>query len=81
MKSEQQRIRLRVRELAEARNLNMNKLAIQAGLSIPVVRRYWYNSSNGKNGGPPLAEISLRVLAQMADVLGVEPGDLLERVQ
>ena len=74
-------MRLRVRELAEARNLNMNRLAIQAGLSAPVMRRYWYSSSDGRNGGPPLTEVSLNFLVQIADVLGVEPGDLLERVQ
>lgn len=59
----------------------MNRLAIRAGLTGPVARRYWYSSSNGKNGGPPLTEVSLNFLAQIADVLGVELGDLLERIQ
>ena len=72
-------IRVRLRELAQARGLNMNQTALQAGLNITVVRRYWYSSSDGKDGGPPLTEVNLHFLEKLADLLGIEPRELLER--
>jgi len=71
--------RLRIRELAEARDLNMYKLSRESKLTINMVRRYWYNTADGKEAGPPLAEVRLNALDALAAVLGVEPGDLIER--
>jgi hypothetical protein len=71
--------RLRLRELAEARGHNMSSLSRESKLTLNMVRRYWYNTSNGLEGGPPLTEVSLPALDALADVLGVEPGQLIER--
>ena len=71
--------RLRLRQLAEARDFNMSSLSRDSRLTINMVRRYWYNTSNGLEDGPPLKEVSLPALDALADVLGVQPGDLIER--
>ena len=72
-------MRVRLRELAEARGLNMNQTALRAGLNVAVVRRYWYSSSDGRAGGPPLTEVNLAFLEKLADLLEIAPQDLLER--
>ena len=66
--------RLRLRELAEARGLNMSQVQRQSGLTMGMVRRYWYNE--GKDG--PLNEVQLEALDRLARLLGVQPGELLE---
>jgi DNA-binding Xre family transcriptional regulator len=71
--------RLRLRQLAEARDYNMSSLSRDSRLTINMVRRYWYNTSNGLEDGPPLTEVSLPALDALADVLNVQPGDLIER--
>ncbi len=71
--------RLRLRQLAEARDLNMSIISRDSRLTINMVRRYWYNTSNGLENGPPLTEVSLPALDALADVLGVQPGELIER--
>ena len=71
--------RLRMRELAEARGYNMSSLSRDSRLTINMIRRYWYNTANGLENGPPLTEVSLPSLDAIADVLSVSPGDLIER--
>jgi hypothetical protein len=71
--------RLRLRELAEARGYNMSTLSRDSRLTLNMVRRYWYNSANGLEGGPQLTEVSLPALDALADVLGLHPRDLIER--
>lgn len=71
--------RLRLRQLAEARGYNMSSLSRDSRLTITMVRRYWYNTSNGLEDGPALTEVSLPALDALADVLGVQPGELIER--
>lgn len=71
--------RLRLRELAEARGFNMSSLSRDTRLTLNMIRRYWYNTANGLENGPPLTEVSLPALDAIADVLGVKPGDLIER--
>jgi len=71
--------RLRLRQIAEARNFNMSSLSRESKLTLNMVRRYWYNTSNGLEDGPALTEVSLQALDALADVLGVKPGDLIER--
>ncbi len=66
--------RLRVRELAEERGLNISQLQRQTGLDMGMVRRYWYNE--GTKG--PLHEINLIALGKLAQVLGVHPGELID---
>ncbi len=69
--------RLRVREIAEARGLNMSQVQRYSGLTMGAVRRYWYNTTDGKAEGPRLALVSLDALEKLATVLQVEPGELL----
>lgn len=61
-------VRLRVRELAEARGWNISQLQLRAGLSMGAARRYWYSETSA---------VDLRVLAQIAESLGVAPSELL----
>lgn len=70
--------RLKVKERAESLGLNMSQLQVQSGLSMGAIRRYWYNSSDGKEGGKPLKVVYLEQLAAVAHVLGVSSGDLIE---
>ncbi len=68
--------RLRIKETAEAMGLNMSQLQVKSGLSMGVIRRYWYNTANGLAGGEPLEMISLEHIHAIADVLQVHPGQL-----
>ena len=72
-------MRLRVRELAEARNMNMSQLQKVSGITMPTVRRYWYNTGDGRaNSDKPLQEINIHSLVAIARVLGVRPVDLID---
>jgi transcriptional regulator with XRE-family HTH domain len=70
-------IRLRIREVAEAQGLNLSQLARQADLGMTTVRRMWFGTGDGKDGGLPLQYVSLDALDRVARVLGVPPGELL----
>lgn len=69
--------RLRVRELAEAQGMNMSTLSRESKLTLNMVRRYWYNTADGKEHGLPLAEVRLDALDKIANILSVNPGDLI----
>lgn len=71
--------RLRLRVMAEARGHTMSSISRESKLTLNMIRRYWYNTSNGLENGPPLTEVSLSALDAIADVLGIEPGELIER--
>lgn len=73
--------RLRIRELAEQQGLNMSQLQRQTGLTMTMIRRYWYNTADGKEQGPTLAEVRLNALDILADMFKLSPGDLFERNQ
>jgi hypothetical protein len=73
-------IRLRVRELAEARGLNLARFQREAQLPVATARRFFYGTSDGSVDGPPLKHISLEVLDQIARYFDVPPGDLLVQV-
>ena len=67
--------RLRVKELAEARGLNISQLLLQANrltpgakLSYPTVHALWHNRTKRPD---------LDTLAAVARALDVEPGDLI----
>ena len=65
--------RLRLKELAEERDFNISQLQRQSGLDLGMVRRYWYNE--GTKGA--LSEVNLIALGKLAQVLGVQAGDLI----
>lgn len=66
-----------VRKLAEAKGMNLSQLQRASGVTMPSVRRYWYNTRDGKIDGPPIKEIDLTVLEAIAKALGVESRDLI----
>lgn len=59
---------LRVKELAEDKNLTMSQVQRSTGLTIGLVRRYWYNQSTS---------IKLEALEKLAAFLGVAESDLI----
>ena len=62
-------IRLRVREIAEAKGLNMAQLARKADVDVRTVRRIYRE---------PTSEISTIVLDKLATALDVKPSDLID---
>jgi transcriptional regulator with XRE-family HTH domain len=64
-------LRLKVREEAEKRGLNMAQLARRADIDQRTLRRIYRD---------PTQEISTHVLAKLAAALGVAPAELLEVV-
>jgi len=77
----QTKIRLRVHKIAIERGMDMATLAREAKLGMTTLRRVWHNSASGTIGGEPLESMNLKVLEDLAEVLGVEPGDLLEKIK
>ena len=65
-------LRLRVRELREALGLTQAELATRADIRRATVNRI----ENAK-----VTSIDMDVLERLADVLGVEPGFLIVRVE
>jgi hypothetical protein len=76
--------RLRVREVAAARDVSQTQLhaAVNKRLDDPIamgtIRRYWYSSRDGKEGGLPIKLVDLDLLAVVAQVLGVSLCKLVE---
>ena len=70
--------RLKVRQIAQEQGLNLSQLQKKAGVTMPSVRRYWYNTRDGKSVGEPLKEVDLSVLGALAKALGVEANQLIE---
>ena len=64
-------IRLRVKEVAEAKGYNMTSLSRKTELAFTTVKKIFRN---------PYAEISTYTLGKIARVLGVPPGELIEEI-
>lgn len=62
-------LKLRVKEIAEVQGLNRNKLQLKSGVTLPLLTRYWNNTTT---------EVKLDALEKIAKALGVEPGELFE---
>jgi transcriptional regulator with XRE-family HTH domain len=65
-------IRLKVKEVAEAKGLNMSQLARKADIDIRTVRRIYRD---------PTSEISTSVLDKLATALNVNPSTLIEQTR
>jgi DNA-binding Xre family transcriptional regulator len=63
------RIRLRVKEVAEAKGVSMTKLHIKSEVSYNTIRRIFRE---------PYVEITTTTLARLAEALGVSSHDLIE---
>lgn len=61
-------LRLRIKEIAEAQNLNRSQLQLKSGVTLPLLNRYWWNNTT---------EIKLEALEKIAKALGVKASDLL----
>lgn len=62
-------IRLRVREVAESRGVNMSKLSRMADVQYNTVRQIWSD---------PYRDVLLSTLEKLAIALHVQVGDLYE---
>ncbi len=65
-------VQIRLRELAEIKRLNIGKIGRLTGISEGTLRRMWYNEA---------IYVELDVLDALADLLGIEPGELFERAR
>ena len=61
-------MKLRIKEVAEAQGLNRNQLQLKSGVTLPLLTRYWNNTTT---------EVKLEALEKIARALGVQPGDLI----
>ena len=71
-------VRLRVRELAEKRGLNLAVFQREAKLGMTTARRLWYNTSDGSPSGPPLRRLDYDSLVVLCRFFSVSPNDLIE---
>jgi transcriptional regulator with XRE-family HTH domain len=62
-------IRLRIKELAEARSLKQYQLAQRSGVTPQLVNRYWNNN---------IQRVAIHELGAIAAALGVSIGELFE---
>jgi DNA-binding Xre family transcriptional regulator len=74
-------VRLRIREVAEEKGLNLSQLARRADLGMTTARRMWFGTGDGREGGEPLQYVSLDALERIAKVLEVQPNVLLAQDQ
>jgi hypothetical protein len=72
-------VRLRIKEVAEARGLNISSLQREAKIPMSTARRVWYSTSDGSEDGPPLKLVNLEVIDQLSRFFNILPGELLER--
>lgn len=61
-------VRLRIKELAQAKDIKQYELAEKSGVTPQLLNRYWNNN---------IQRVDLEELNKIAIALGVEPGDLI----
>lgn len=75
--------RLRVRDAADARGLNLSQLwaAVNKRLDEPVamgtMRRYWYSTRDGSERGEAIELVNVHLLGTIARALEVKVAELL----
>jgi DNA-binding Xre family transcriptional regulator/predicted GIY-YIG superfamily endonuclease len=62
-------LRLKIKKLAEAQDMNRSQLQIKSGVTLPLLNRYWNNNTT---------EVKLDALEKIARALGVKAGELFE---
>ncbi|MBO0780503.1 MAG: helix-turn-helix transcriptional regulator [Ktedonobacteraceae bacterium] len=60
-------VRLRIKDIAEKRQLNRYQLQMRAGVTMPLLSRYWNNRTESVN---------LEALGKIAHALGVSVHEL-----
>ncbi|MBE3558774.1 MAG: helix-turn-helix transcriptional regulator [Ktedonobacteraceae bacterium] len=58
---------MRIKDLAEQRHLNRSQLQIKAGITMPMLNRYWNNQTESVN---------LAALGKIAKALGISVREL-----
>ncbi len=71
-------IRLKIREIAETRGLNISSFQREAKIPMSTARRLWYSTGDGKENGPALKLVNLDIIERIAEFFEVDLGDLLE---
>ena len=61
-------IRIALKDIAEAKGFNLSQVQRQSGLTMGLVRRYWYNETE---------EVKLSALSKLCQLLDCTPGDLI----
>jgi DNA-binding Xre family transcriptional regulator len=64
-------IRLRIKEVAEARGFNMSSLSRRSDISFSTIKRMWRD---------PYKSVGTEMLGKIACALGVSVHDLIEEV-
>lgn len=64
-------VRLKVREVAAAKNMSQRQLSLRSGVDINTVRRIYRR---------PLSIVTTETLGKLAKVLGVDASELIESV-
>jgi DNA-binding Xre family transcriptional regulator len=62
---------LRIRETAESKGYNLNRLQRETGMSMSQARRYWYNDT---------ASVRLDAIDKICKLLDVTESDLFEYI-
>lgn len=60
-------LKLRIKELAEARDMNRSQLQLKSQVTLPLLTRYWWNRTT---------EVKLDALEKIAKALGVRASEL-----
>jgi transcriptional regulator with XRE-family HTH domain len=60
-------VRLQIKEIAQGQNMNRSQLQMKAGITMPLLNRYWNNRTTSVN---------LEALGKIARTLGVSVCDL-----
>lgn len=60
-------VRLQIKDIAQRQNLNRSQLQMKAGVTMPLLNRYWNNNTRSVN---------LEALDKIARTLGVRVRDL-----
>lgn len=60
-------VRLQIKDIAQRQNLNRSQLQMKAGITMPLLNRYWNNQTKSVN---------LEALGKLAQALDVSVRDL-----
>lgn len=62
------KVRLCLQEIAKSKGLTLSDIQRNTGLTMGMVRRYWYNNTSS---------VKLEALEVIADYLDIKPSDLI----
>jgi DNA-binding Xre family transcriptional regulator len=65
-------VRLRIKELARARDMKQYELAEKSGVTVQLLNRYWNNHTQS---------VALDQFVKIAKALDVNPGDLIQVIE